>query len=74
MGFFDPFGEAADVGELKSDLNSVKSDVKAHTNNNDIHVTADKKTSWDNAVTNSHTHDNKTVLDGITAEKGVLFL
>ena len=35
----------------------------AHTTNNDIHVTADKKTSWDNAVTNSHTHNNKSVLD-----------
>ena len=41
----------------------------AHTTDTDIHVTADKKTSWDNAVTNSHTHSNKTVLDGITAEK-----
>ena len=41
----------------------------AHTTDTDIHVTADKKTSWDNAVTNSHTHTNKTVLDGITAEK-----
>ena len=41
----------------------------AHTTNNDIHVTVDKKTAWDNAVTNSHTHSNKTVLDGITAEK-----
>ena len=41
----------------------------AHTTDTDIHVTPDKKTSWDNAVTNSHTHSNKTVLDGITAEK-----
>ena len=35
----------------------------AHTTNTDIHVTPDKKTSWDNAVTNSHTHNNKKVLD-----------
>ena len=41
----------------------------AHTTDTDIHVTSDEKTSWDNAVTNSHTHSNKTVLDGITAEK-----
>lgn len=41
----------------------------AHTTDTDIHVTPDKKTAWDNAVTNSHTHSNKTVLDGITAEK-----
>ena len=41
----------------------------AHTTDTDIHVTANEKTSWDNAVTNSHTHSNKTVLDGITAEK-----
>ena len=41
----------------------------AHTSDTDIHVTADKKTAWDNAATNSHIHTNKTVLDGITAEK-----
>ena len=35
----------------------------AHTTNNDIHVTVDKKTAWDNAVTNSHTHNNKSILD-----------
>ena len=35
----------------------------AHTTDNDIHVTANEKTSWDNAVTNSHTHNNKSVLD-----------
>ena len=35
----------------------------AHTTDTDIHVTPDKKTAWDNAVTNSHTHNNKSVLD-----------
>ena len=35
----------------------------AHTTDTDIHVTPDKKTSWDNAATNSHTHNNKSILD-----------
>lgn len=43
--------------------------VETHTSNNDIHVTTDEKTSWNNAATASHTHDNKAVLDGITEEK-----
>ena len=43
--------------------------VETHTSNNDIHVTTDEKTSWNNAATASHTHDNKSVLDGITEEK-----
>ena len=32
-------------------------------------LTNDLKSSYDDAVTAKHTHDNKTVLDGITAEK-----
>ena len=43
------------------------SDLTAHTGNNDIHITADERTKWNNAATNSHTHTNKDVLDTITA-------
>ena len=31
--------------------------------------TTAKQSNWDTAYTNSHTHDNKSVLDGITAQK-----
>mgnify|MGYP003307191064 CR=1 FL=1 len=31
--------------------------------------TTSKQTNWDTAYTNSHTHSNKTVLDGITSTK-----
>lgn len=45
------------------------SDLTAHTGNTEIHITADERTAWDEAVDKKHEHENKTVLDGITAEK-----
>ena len=39
------------------------SDFTAHTGNNDIHITADERTKWNNAI---HTHANKAILDTIT--------
>lgn len=53
----------------KLDSYATKESVETHTSNNDIHVTTDEKTSWNNATAASHTHDNKTVLDSITVEK-----
>lgn len=41
------------------------SGLTAHTSDSTIHVTSTDKTSWNNAATDSHTHSNKTVLDGI---------
>lgn len=41
----------------------------SHSGNTTAHITAAERTNWDNAVTSSHTHNNKTVLDGITASK-----
>lgn len=38
--------------------------LTAHIGNNDIHITADERTKWNNAI---HAHDNKAVLDKITA-------
>lgn len=46
-------------------LKANQSDLTAHTGNNDIHVTSDDKTKWNNAATSSHTHANKDVLDTI---------
>lgn len=42
-------------------------DITVPTVTNDL--TDDLKSSYDDAVAAKHTHDNKTVLDGITAEK-----
>lgn len=64
------------TGYVKSDELTTKLEayatnesVETHTSNNDIHVTTDEKTSWNNAATASHSHENKTILDGITEEK-----
>ena len=44
-----------------------QTEVNSHTGNATIHVTSSDKSSWNSAVTNSHTHSNKSVLDGITS-------
>ena len=51
--------EISDALALKANV----SDFTAHTGNNDIHITADERTKWNNAI---HTHANKTILDTIT--------
>lgn len=46
--------------------------LNGHIDNDDIHVTAEDKAKWDAATENNgdgHTHSNKEVLDGITANK-----
>ena len=40
-----------------------------HSQDGDVHVTTTQKTNWNTAYSNSHTHSNKTVLDGITSTK-----
>ena len=53
-------------GELQTPVNKVV-DITVPIVTNDL--TDELKSSYDDAVTAKHTHDNKTVLDGITAEK-----
>ena len=72
MGFFDPFGGAADVGELKSDLSSLKSDVKTHTNNNDIHVTASDKNNWNSKLDKNQGTENSGKVLGTNANGEVI--
>lgn len=72
MGFFDPFCEAADVDELKSDLNSVKSDVETHTNNNDIHVTASDKSNWNSKLDKNQGTENSGKVLGTNANGEVI--
>ena len=51
---------------------SLSGTVSAHTNDTTIHVTSADKTAWNNAVTSSHTHDNKSALDVITGSVGTM--
>lgn len=55
----------ANATDLATKANTT--DLTAHTGNNDIHITSDERTKWNNAATSSHTHTNKDVLDTITA-------
>ena len=48
-------------------LKANSADLTAHIGNSTIHITADERTKWNNAVASSHTHSNKAVLDKITA-------
>lgn len=43
------------------------SDLTNHTGNKTIHITATERTNWSSAYSNSHTHSNKTTLDGISS-------
>ena len=72
MGFFDPFCGAADIGELKSDLSSLKSDVKAHTNNNDIHVTTSDKSNWNSKLDKNQGTENSGKVLGTNANGEVI--
>ena len=52
------------TSQLTNDSNYVVDNAYVHTDNN---FTSALKSSYDNAVTNSHTHSNKSVLDNTTA-------
>lgn len=43
------------------------SDLTSHTGNTTVHITATERTNWSSAYSNSHTHTNKTTLDGISS-------
>lgn len=40
--------------------------LESHTSDLDIHVTLDNKSNWNDANSKKHSHDNKSILDGIT--------
>lgn len=63
-------GDPSEVSIIKIDTNSyiIKDSVaRTHIANSTVHVTSSDKINWNNAATNSHTHSNKTVLDGISS-------
>ena len=42
-------------------------DLTNHVGNTTVHITATERTNWNDANSKKHTHENKTVLDGITS-------
>lgn len=63
------FSVADLVAGLQSEItstNKLSADLISDGTTNKV-VTSTEKNSWNNAVSNSHTHSNKTVLDGITS-------
>lgn len=46
-----------------------KAEIDSHTENTTIHITGSERSSWDDAVQKAHTHENKSVLDGISSTK-----
>lgn len=72
---FDAQGKPKDSGKKAGDFDSkgsaeaVNKTLGQHTGNNEIHITGEERTKWNQAVTDKHTHANKTVLDDITQGK-----
>lgn len=63
------FSVADLVAGLQSEItstNKLSADLIADGNTNKV-VTSTEKNTWNNAASDSHTHSNKTVLDGITS-------
>lgn len=55
------------VSALNIDDYAKDSDLTDHTGNTTVHITADERTKWNGAATNSHTHANKAELDKIAS-------
>lgn len=45
-----------------------QNELDTHTGNNTIHITPNERTDWNDANNKKHSHNNKSVLDGITSE------
>ena len=73
-GHVDNTGIHFDEGQKKAitdDITKLKSDVKTHTENNDIHVELAKKTEWDNKADQSDIESAIETLHGqVTSEIG----
>lgn len=44
-----------------------QAELDTHTDNDTIHITSDERTKWNDANGKKHSHNNKSVLDGITS-------
>lgn len=67
VGDFDLSGYYSkdDIDNLLKSYASLSS-LTNHTGDTTKHITSTERTNWNTASTNSHTHSNKSVLDGIT--------
>jgi hypothetical protein len=61
--------DAVVLAEAQAATAAVQTALDTHTNNGDIHVTAEQKTAWTTAAGKAHEHSNLSVLEGITAAK-----
>lgn len=74
----DTLKEVADaIGKNKSVVEALdksigtkanQNELDTHTGNDTIHITSDERTKWNDANNKKHSHNNKSVLDGITSE------
>lgn len=61
--------DAVVLAEAQKGITAVQTALDTHTNNGDIHVTAEQKTTWSTAAAKAHEHSNLAVLEGITSAK-----
>ena len=56
-----------DQAASSSDIDSVQGTLDTHKSDNTMHITSTERTNWDTAYSQSHTHNNKSVIDGVTS-------
>lgn len=52
---------------VNQNSSTASSNLSAHAGDEDIHITPEERTNWNDANTKKHTHSNKTILDNTTA-------
>lgn len=63
----DPAPAENSPAKLQSVLQGIVNKITDHIADQVKHVTSEERTSWNNASNDRHTHDNKSILDGITS-------
>lgn len=63
----DPAPSGNNPAKLQSVLQGIVNKITDHIADQIKHVTSEERTLWNNASNDRHTHDNKSILDGITS-------
>lgn len=63
----DPAPSGNNPAKLQSVLQGIVNKITGHIADHVKHVTSEERDSWNNASNDRHTHDNKSILDGITS-------
>lgn len=63
----DPAPAENSPAKLQSVLQGIVNKITDHIADQVKHVTSEERTSWNNASNDRHTHNNKSILDGITS-------